>query len=81
MGDEHHRGAQRLPDLQQIVVELEARDLVERGERLVHQQQRRLGDQRTRDRDPHAHAARQFARIGGAEFLQADAIERRGDAL
>ena len=39
MGDEHHRSADALPHLQQIVVELEARDLVERGERLVHQQE------------------------------------------
>ena len=80
MGDEHDRGAQRLPHLQEIVVELEARDLVERGERLVHQKQRRLGDQRARDRDPHAHAAGQFARIGAAEFRKSDAVERRHDA-
>ena len=38
MGDEHDRGAQRLPHLQQVVVELEAGDLVERREWLVHQQ-------------------------------------------
>ncbi len=41
----------------------------------------RLGDERTRDRYPHAHAARQFARIGAGEVPQADAIERRRDAL
>ena len=81
MGDEHHRRAQRLPELQQIVVELEAGDLVERGERLVHQQQLRLGDERARDRDAHAHAAGQFARIGVGELCQADAAERRLDAL
>ena len=51
---------------QQIVVELEAGDLVERGEWLVHQQQLRLGDQRAGDRDAHLHAAGQFARIGAA---------------
>ena len=79
MGDEHDRGAKRLPHLQEIVVELEARDLVERGERLVHQQQRRLGDQRAGDGNAHAHAARQFARIGAAELLQPDPVERRDD--
>jgi hypothetical protein len=46
-----------LPQRQQIVVELEAGDLVERGERLVHQQQLRLGDQCARDRGAHLHAA------------------------
>ena len=64
MGDEDHGLAHRSPQLQQIVVELEAGDLVERGERLVHQQQLRLRHQRARDRDPHLHAAGQFARIG-----------------
>ena len=80
VGDEHHGRAQRPPQRQQILVELEARDLVERGERLVHQQNLRLGDQRARDRDAHAHAARQFARIGVAEFCQADAGKRGRNA-
>ena len=43
--------------LQEIVVELKARDLVERGKRFVHQQNLRLGDERARDGDAHAHAA------------------------
>src|ERR1035441_679881 len=49
MRDEDHRAAQRLPQRQQIIVELEAGDLVERGKRFVHQQQLRLGRQRARD--------------------------------
>ena len=49
---------------QQVVVELEAGDLVECGERLVHQQQPRLGDQRAGDRDAHLHAAGKLARHG-----------------
>ena len=60
-----------LPQPQQILVELEARDLVERGERLVEQQKPRFGDERPRDRDAHAHAARKFARIGVLETRQA----------
>ena len=63
MGDEHHGLAERLPEREEIVVEPKPRDLVERRERLVHQQQPRLGHQRARDRGPHLHAARQFARI------------------
>jgi len=35
MRDEDDRAAQLLPNLEQIVVEPEAGDLVERGERLV----------------------------------------------
>ena len=58
------------PQRQQIVVELEAGDLVERRERLVHQQHARRGDQRARDRHPHPHAAGEFARIGVGEIRQ-----------
>ena len=56
---------------EQIVVELEARDLVERGEGLVHQEHPRVRDQRARDRHAHLHAARQLARIGALEALRA----------
>ncbi len=62
--------------MQQVVVELEAGDLVERGEGLVHQQQLRLGDQRAGDRDAHLHAAGQFARIARAKSRKADAGQR-----
>ncbi len=68
------------PQRDQIVVELEARDLVERRERLVHQQHARRGDQRARDRHPHPHAAGQFARIGLGEIGKADARQRLHDA-
>ena len=43
MGHEHDGPAQLVLQAQEVVVELEARDLVERGERLVHQQQAGLG--------------------------------------
>ncbi len=72
MGDEHHGLARAAcQSAEQVVVELEAGDLVERRERLVHQQQRRLGDQRARDRDAHLHAAGQLARIGVARSRRA----------
>ena len=80
MGDEHHGLAQRLPQRQEVVVEAKARDLVERGERLVHQQQRGLGDQRARDRGAHLHPARKLARIALREAGKPDARERRVDA-
>ncbi len=80
MGDEHHRHAQLAPQRDQIVVELEPRDLVERRKRLVHQQHARRGDQRARDRDPHPHAAGELARIGVGEFAKADARKRLHDA-
>jgi len=45
MRDEDHCAAQRVPNHQEIVVELETSNLVESGERLVHQQQLWLGHQ------------------------------------
>ena len=80
MGDEDDGLVQIAPQLQQIVVEPEARDLVERGERLVHQQDIGIGDQRARQRDPHLHAAGQFARIGFGEFGKPDLRQRLADA-
>ena len=66
--------------VEQIVVEPEARDLVERGERLVQQQNIRIGDQRARQRNPHLHAAGQFARIGIGKFGEPDLRQRLLDA-
>ena len=65
---------------EQIVVEAKARDLVERRERLVHQQEPRLGHQRTRDRCAHLHAAGELARIARCKARQAYARKRRLDA-
>src|SRR5262245_31226377 len=76
MGDEDDGLAQRLPERQEVVVEAKARDLVERGERLVHQQERRLGDERARDRGAHLHPARELARITLREAGKSDARER-----
>src|SRR5216684_8826116 len=41
VGDENDRGAGGGPDAEQLLVQVIARDLVERAERLVHQQDRR----------------------------------------
>ena len=64
VGDEQDRGAGLLPDAAQLLVQPVARDLVERAERLVHQQQRGPAEQRARDRDALAHAARELVRKG-----------------
>ena len=80
VGDEHHRHRELAPQRDQIVVELETRDFVERRERLVHQQHARRGDERARDRDSHPHAAGKLARIGMGEVGEADARKRFHDA-
>ncbi len=49
-----------LPEPQQLLVQLVAGDLVERAERLVHQQELGLEAERARDRDALLHAARQL---------------------
>ena len=75
MGDEDHRAPQLLPDRQEIVVEPKTCDFIERGERLIHQQQLRLGDERARNRGAHFHAARKFAREGSSKIREPDAIK------
>ena len=76
VGDEDDGQFLRRPQLAQFVVQTLAREFVERGERLVHQQHRRLGRERAGDRDAHLHAARQLARIGLREGGEADEVER-----
>src|SRR5690606_6540212 len=61
VGDEDGRELLAGPQVDKIVVELLAREFVERGEGLVHQEDRWLGDERPRDRYAHLHAAREFA--------------------
>ena len=57
--------------LQQLLVQAVAGDLVERAERLVHQQHPRARDQRAGDRHALAHAARQLMRKGLLPALRA----------
>ena len=76
MGDEHDGLAGCRPDPQQFVAHGHARLLIERCERLVHQQHRRVLHQPARDRDPLLHAAGQFMRMPLAETLEADQLQR-----
>ena len=70
-----------LLDLQHLVAEQEPRLLVERGERLVHQQDLRLGGERARDRDALAHAAGQLGRIAALEAVEPDQLDEVPRAL
>ena len=54
------------PQLEQLVLHQLARLHVERGERLVHQQDLRIEDQHLRERHALAHAARELVRIAVA---------------
>ena len=77
MRDEDDGRPRRFPDAQQLLVHVIARDLVERAERLVHQQDRRSGHERARDRDTLLHSAGELTRKRVLESLQADELQQR----
>ena len=84
VGDEHHGLAGRGPDPQQFVAHGHAGLFVERRERLVHQQHRRVLHQAARDRDALLHAAGKFVRMPLAKTVEADEFQgilRLGAAL
>src|SRR4051812_21413392 len=76
MGDEQDGRAGLLPDAAQLFVQPVARDLVERTERLVHQQEARAAEQRARDRDALAHAAGQLVREVLLPAVEPDQLEQ-----
>src|SRR5204863_3951336 len=63
-----------LPDAQEIVLQRPPGLRVERAERLVHQQDFRIGGERPGDRDALLHAAREYVRIAILESAKADQI-------
>ena len=67
-----------IPQPQQLLVEMIADDLVERAERLVHQQQLRIEGERARDRHALLHAAGQ---LPGKFPLEAGELDQREIAL
>ena len=81
VGDQQAGLLQLMLDLQHLVAEQQPRLLVERAERLVHQQDLRLGGERARDRDALAHAAGQLGRIALLEAVEADEIDEMARAL
>src|SRR5207249_9594427 len=70
-----------LPEIQQQLVHLVAGDRVERAERLVHQQQFGVVDQRPADRDALAHSARQLMRLLVHEPVETDALQQLSRAV
>ena len=74
VGDQHHRGAVPARQVLQDRDDLRLHRNVERGRRLVGDDQRGLGAERERDHDALAHAAGEFMRIA------VDALFGRGNA-
>ena len=72
VGHEHHAGAGLGADPQQLGLHVLAGHLVQRAERLVHQQQRRVGGERPGDGDALLHAAGQLPRPVLGEVGQLD---------
>ena len=80
MRHQEHRLAALVPDPQQLEVHRLARHGVERAERLVHQQQRRLVHERAADADALLHAARQLVRVLALEAREPDQPQIRSCA-
>src|SRR5438552_11633853 len=75
MGDEDNRSACGGPQLQELVFHERPRLDVERAERLVHEEDARLVDERLRERGPLAHAAGELMRVVPLESRQADTLD------
>ena len=75
------RHAPFVPEVEQVGAQGLGGQHVERRERLVHQEDLRLHDERAREADALAHAARQLLRIGGFEAVEADGVDRLQRAL
>ncbi len=80
VGDDQHRldrQPPRAPQRDQLGAQGFGGQHVQRGEGFVHQQQRRVHHQRPGESDPLAHAARQLARVGVLEAVEADQVDGR----
>ena len=73
--DEDDGLAIRRPEIQKLVFHELPSLHVERGKRLVHEQDLRIHDERLRERDALLHAARELMRIAMAMAAQPDAVE------
>jgi hypothetical protein len=67
--------------VEQLKVEPQASQLVERPERLIEEQQVRLGDQSPGDRGSLAHATGELRRSGPFESLKTYQVDEIGDGL
>ena len=77
---EHDGGARLGRDAHELGLHLLARHLVERAERLVHEQQPGLLGERAGDRDALLHAARELVGVAVGEVGEADHLEQLGHA-
>ena len=75
VGDEQHRRVERLAQPRQQVSHVGPGDLVERRERLVHQEVRSAERERPGEGDALLHAARQLVRVGVAEVGEPDLVQ------
>src|SRR6478672_3837843 len=75
VGDEEHRLLLLGPEREQLVFHQLARLDVERRERLVHQQDVGIEDERLRQADALSHAARELVRVAVAERAEADPLQ------
>ena len=76
MGDEQRRDAAALDELVQQTAHLRAGDLVERGERFVHRQQRRAEGKGPHQRDTLLHAAGELVGMGIEERAETDPLQQ-----
>ena len=74
--DEDHRFAIPLPDAQQLEIHLVAGHGIQSAERLIHEQQVRILDQRTADAGSLPHAARQLVRQSFGEIRNPGDVQK-----
>src|SRR5947199_238706 len=79
--DEDHGLARAPPDVEQPLAHQEARLLVERAERLVHQEDLRVERERAPDRHALLHPARQLARVLLGKAGEAERAQQLGGRL
>src|SRR5260221_8475064 len=80
VGDKDNGFLRLLPDAQQLEVHLLARERVERAERLVHEDELGIVDERTRDRGALLHAAGELVWVHRLLALEPDPPEEGAGA-
>ncbi len=81
VGDEDQREAELLPQRQQLFLHAAARERIQRGEGLVHQQHARLHRKGAGDGHALLHAARELVRMHVGELREAHLVEVERRAL
>ena len=76
MGDEHDGLSSVCPGVEQFGVQAVTRPGVDAPERFVHQENRRIGDERASDTDALFHAAGQLLRVRVLEAAEAHQVDQ-----